>query len=40
MHEIWSKLTKKTPERHRWRRSGVFIVIAASIEEFGQINDG
>ena len=24
--EICSKLTIKTPERHQWRRSGVFIV--------------
>ena len=24
--EICSKLTLKTPERHHWRRSGVFIV--------------
>ena len=24
--EICSKLTKKTPERRQWRRSGVFIV--------------
>ena len=24
--EICSKLTIKTPERHYWRRSGVFIV--------------
>ena len=24
--EIYSKLTLKTPERHHWRRSGVFIV--------------
>ena len=23
--EIWSKLTIKTPERHNWCRSGVFI---------------
>ena len=23
---MWSKLTIKTPERRRWRRSGVFIV--------------
>ena len=25
-YEICSKLTIKTPERHQWRRSGVFIV--------------
>ena len=24
--EIYSKLTKKTPERRQWRRFGVFIV--------------
>ena len=24
--EIYSKLTIKTPERHHWRHSGVFIV--------------
>ena len=24
--EICSKLTIKTPERHEWRRSGVFII--------------
>ena len=26
MFEMYSKLTIKTPERHHWRRSGVFIV--------------
>ena len=24
--EIFSKLTKKIPERHHWHRSGIFIV--------------
>ena len=26
MREICLKLTIKTPERHHWRRSGVFII--------------
>ena len=26
MCEVCSKLIKKTPEQHQWRRSGVFIV--------------
>ena len=30
-YEICSKLTLKTPERHYWRRSGVFIVNAERI---------
>ena len=32
--EICSKLTIKTPERHRWRHSGVFIVSFEHISHF------
>ena len=47
--EIWSKLTIKTPERHHWRRSGIFIVnfehishlfLVFLIVNFKQVNAG
>ena len=48
MLEISSKLTKMTPERHHWRRSGVFIVNFEQISNivlvfsllFEQLNTG
>ena len=45
--ELCSKLTRKTPERRQWRRSGVFIVTfqhishlfsSASIVDIEQVN--
>ena len=47
MFETCSKLAKKIPERHHWRRSGVFIAnfernfiycSGASIDHFEQVN--
>ena len=32
--EVCSKLTIKTPERHQWRRSGIFIVNFENISDF------
>ena len=46
--EICSKLTVKTPERRKWRCSGVFVInsghilrlVSVSIVDFKQLNAG
>ena len=38
MCEICSKLTKKTPERRQWRRTGIFIVNCEQISHIILVN--